>query len=70
MNKKSLWLFTILFVGAVATVEAQQPRKMPRIGYLSNSDPTSDSARSRESGLLCASFPSAANKHFSQLQYP
>jgi putative ABC transport system substrate-binding protein len=35
MNKKSLWLFTILFVGAVAIAEAQQPTKVPRIGYLS-----------------------------------
>jgi putative ABC transport system substrate-binding protein len=35
MNKKSLWLFTIFFVGFVATVEAQQPRKVSRIGFLS-----------------------------------
>jgi hypothetical protein len=26
--------------------EAQQPKKVPRIGYLSNTDPASESARS------------------------
>jgi putative tryptophan/tyrosine transport system substrate-binding protein len=35
MNKKSLWLFTILFVGAVAIAEAQQAKKVSRIGFLS-----------------------------------
>ena len=45
MNKKSLWLFTIFFVGAVAIAEAQQPAKVPRIVYLSNISPTADAAR-------------------------
>src|SRR5262245_10559011 len=39
----------ILFAGAMlavaVTVEAQQPKKVPRIGYLSNADAATDSAR-------------------------
>jgi ABC-type uncharacterized transport system substrate-binding protein len=35
---------TLAACGAVAT--AQQPKKVPRIGYLSNTDPASESARS------------------------
>ena len=34
MNKKSLWLFTMFFVGAVANAEAQQRVRVFRIGYL------------------------------------
>ena len=34
----------LLAVGVIA--EAQQPKKVPRIGYLSSSDPASESARS------------------------
>ena len=34
---------TLLAVAVVA--EAQQPGKIPRIGYLSNADPATDSAR-------------------------
>jgi putative ABC transport system substrate-binding protein len=42
-------LVSILFAGALlaaaVTVEAQQPKKVFRIGYLSSGDPTTDSAR-------------------------
>jgi len=34
MNKVTLWLIAICLVGAIAIVEAQQPKKVPRIGYL------------------------------------
>jgi putative tryptophan/tyrosine transport system substrate-binding protein len=34
---------TFIFGGVVAT--AQQPTKIPRIGYLSNTDPASESGR-------------------------
>ena len=34
MNKVILWLVAIFLVGAVAIAEAQQPKKVPRIGYL------------------------------------
>ena len=43
MNKVTLWLVTIFLVGAVAIAEAQQPKTIYRIGYLSNSDPSSES---------------------------
>src|SRR6266480_2331345 len=36
MNKKILWLLTIFLVGAVAIAEAQQPKRIPRIGFLSS----------------------------------
>jgi putative ABC transport system substrate-binding protein len=34
MNKTILWLVAIFLVGAVAIAEAQQPKKISRIGYL------------------------------------
>ena len=47
-NRKLVGLFAIAShsscVGAGA--EAQQPKKVPRIGYLSTSDPAGESARS------------------------
>ena len=38
MNKK-FWLFTLLFLVAGTLAEAQQPKKVPRIGYLTASTP-------------------------------
>jgi len=46
MNKVTFWLVAIFVVGAVSIVEAQQPTKIPRLGYLSNSDPATESTRS------------------------
>ena len=46
MNKKRLWLFTILFAGAVAIAQAQQQAKVPRIGFLSGSGDLSNPATS------------------------
>jgi putative ABC transport system substrate-binding protein len=34
MNKAILWLVAIFFVGAIAIADAQQPKKIPRIGVL------------------------------------
>jgi len=53
MNKVTLWLVAIFLVGAIAIVEAQQPKKIPRIGYLSrrgeptptNPDPNANAFR-------------------------
>ncbi len=46
-NPKWAWsiviILTLAMCGAVA--QAQQPKKVPRIGYLSNIDPASESAR-------------------------
>ena len=46
MNKKitMLALCTLLFAHSFSA-EAQQPKKVPRIGYLSPADPASESAR-------------------------
>ena len=41
MNKKILWFFTIVLVGAVAIAQAQQTTKVPRVGVFL---PTSASA--------------------------
>jgi putative ABC transport system substrate-binding protein len=35
-----------MLVALCASAEAQQPKKLTRIGYLSNTDPTGESARS------------------------
>ena len=47
MNKFGLPSILVVGLLAVAVIaEAQQPKKVPRIGYLGPSDPVSDSARS------------------------
>ena len=45
MNKVIPWLVAIFLIGAVASAEAQQSKKVPRIGYLALGDAASDSAR-------------------------
>ena len=46
MTRKILSVvLTILFLAAVDPAEAQQPKKVPRIGYLSKTDPATESAR-------------------------
>jgi len=45
MNKKLFWLLTLLFLVPRTFVEAQQPKKVPRIGYL---DPASPEASLRQ----------------------
>ena len=39
-------VLTILFLAAVDPAQAQQPKKVPRIGYLSTADPATESTRS------------------------
>jgi putative ABC transport system substrate-binding protein len=39
-------LFGVVLLAVAVIAEAQQPKKMSRIGYLSNSDPARDSIRS------------------------
>ena len=39
-------LIAMTLLTVVVIAEAQQPKKVPRIGYLSNFDPATDSARS------------------------
>jgi putative tryptophan/tyrosine transport system substrate-binding protein len=46
MGRKILFVvLTILFLAAVHFAQAQQPKKITRIGYLSSSDPASESTR-------------------------
>jgi putative ABC transport system substrate-binding protein len=40
MNKKIVWLATVLLLTATTVAEAQQPAKVPRIGFLTNNSPT------------------------------
>jgi ABC-type uncharacterized transport system substrate-binding protein len=47
MTKKIILLaLCSLFLAPCSAVEAQQPKKVPRIGYLSSGNPTSESTRS------------------------
>ena len=46
--------FVLVVAGAVA--QAQQPKKVPRIGYLSNSDPATESARAEATRLALPSL--------------
>ena len=45
-NLKWAGFLAVFLVGCVAVAQAQQPRKVPRLGYLSSQEPASDSARS------------------------
>jgi ABC-type uncharacterized transport system substrate-binding protein len=45
MNRK-LWLLAVLVLASFNLAEAQQPKKVSRLGYLSSYDPATDSARS------------------------
>jgi putative ABC transport system substrate-binding protein len=46
MNSRSLfWLLATVLLTTAPSAEAQQPKKVPRLGYLSPSDPASESAR-------------------------
>jgi putative ABC transport system substrate-binding protein len=40
MNRTLLWLLTVLFLALFRSAEAQQPKKVPRIGYLSPTSPS------------------------------
>jgi putative ABC transport system substrate-binding protein len=41
-----IWLLVTLLLTTIPPAQAQQPRKVPRIGYLSSSDPATESSRS------------------------
>jgi ABC-type uncharacterized transport system substrate-binding protein len=46
MNKKPRWLLTVLLLASIQLAQAQQPKEVPRIGYLWGGDAASDSTRS------------------------
>jgi len=46
MNTRiALWLLATVLLAATPPAQSQQPKKVPLIGYLSNSDPTTEAAR-------------------------
>jgi putative tryptophan/tyrosine transport system substrate-binding protein len=45
VRKTIIVLLVVLALASLRLAEAQQPKKVPRIGYLSNADPATDSAR-------------------------
>jgi putative tryptophan/tyrosine transport system substrate-binding protein len=45
-RKITVLALSAMLFALCSSVDAQQPKKVPRIGYLSNTDPDSDSARS------------------------
>jgi len=46
LGKVPLWLMATLLLTTAPPAQAQQPKKVPLIGYLSPSDPGSESTRS------------------------
>jgi ABC-type uncharacterized transport system substrate-binding protein len=46
MNKKLFWIVMLFLLSAGTFSEAQQPKKIPRIGYLSPLEPAGESTRS------------------------
>jgi len=42
MNRKLLWLLTVFFVASGSLAKAQQPAKIPRIGYVSGTGDASN----------------------------
>src|SRR5436309_5247591 len=51
MNRHFLWLLTVVLLASMHLAEAQQPKKIPLIGYLSNTDPATESTRAEGVGL-------------------
>jgi putative ABC transport system substrate-binding protein len=45
MRNIFMWLPVVAVLGGAAIAEAQQPKSVPRIGYLSVLSPSSDSTR-------------------------
>jgi putative ABC transport system substrate-binding protein len=46
MNRKPAWLIIAFLIACCHLAEAQQPKRIPRIGYLSGVDPVTHSTRS------------------------
>jgi putative tryptophan/tyrosine transport system substrate-binding protein len=65
MNKVTLWLVAIFLVGAVAIAEAQQPKKIPRLGYLTlgSSSPPSALQEAFRDGLRQLGYIEGQNIH-------
>jgi putative tryptophan/tyrosine transport system substrate-binding protein len=46
MNRKLLWLLAVFLLASIRLSEAQQPKKVARLGYISATGPATDSTRS------------------------
>ena len=57
MNKVIPWLVAIFLIGAVASAAAQQPKKVPRIGYLAAGNAAGESARADAIRLALRELP-------------
>jgi hypothetical protein len=53
MRKAGVLSLFVVVLLAVAVADAQQPKKVSKIGYLSPSSPSADSARVEASGKVC-----------------
>ena len=62
-RKTIIALLVGLTLASVHLAEAQQPKKIPRIGYLSNTDPASESTRSEafRAGLRALGYTEGQN---------
>jgi putative ABC transport system substrate-binding protein len=45
MNRKTVWMLILFILASVHPAEAQQPKKIPRIGYLGGVSPSANAAR-------------------------
>jgi len=45
-RRTAIWRLATFFLTTASLAQAQQPKKVPRIGYLSSADPARESARS------------------------
>jgi putative ABC transport system substrate-binding protein len=61
MNKK-FWLFTLLFLVAGTLAQAQQPKKVPRIGYLTASTPAAQCPAARHYVKGCVSLVTSRDR--------
>jgi hypothetical protein len=64
-GKFFVWLLTTLFLATAFSAQAQQPTKIPRIGYLTGSPFQLPRAALRHSGKGCASMVTSRGKTLS-----
>ena len=58
MNKAAVLaiLFVVVLLAVAVIAEAQQPKKVPRIGYLASADPARDSTRAEGIRFVLSTF--------------
>ena len=66
MKKKiTVLIFCAVLLALGSSAEAQQPKKVPRIGYLSPTSPSVSPTASRLSARVCANLGTSRGKTFS-----